>query len=383
MQEDNTRNKNFLKQIKASLFFRLLSILISFALVKYMLEYLGVEQYGIWSVILSFMTWILFFDLGIANGVKNKVSQCLAKENHEEANEFISTGYIILIVFSIVAYLILFILCGFIDWQSIFNTKIIQNEETVIVIRIVLFFILTNFVLSIITAVFNAVQKTSLIVFSQFLTNFLSLIMIILLIKFTDSNLIYLSVAYGIALITSNIVLSHWFYKRNIHLSPTIKAFKKNKIKDISSLGMKFFFLQLTIFFMLTTDRIIITQLLGPSIVTNYDILYKYFGAILILHGLFNAPLWSMYTEAYVKNDYIWIAQTLIKMVKLIFVYILILVGLIFSANFIIDIWLNNSQIVFSLSNYIYVSIMILVLAWHNIFAFFTNGIEKTKIQLY
>ena len=383
MSESIKRNKNFAKQVKLSLVFRVLAILISFVLVRYMLEYLGTEKYGIWSVILSFMTWVLFFDLGIANGVKNKVAESLAKNNFKDAKEYISTGYVILLLFCIVIYSVLYIVFGFIDWQTVFNTTSVNSEELTKILRIVLFFILLDFILSIITAVFNATQKTSFIVFNQFLSNFFSLIMVLLLLHFSDANLLYLSISYGVVLVSTNLILSVWFYKRNMDLSPNCKYYKKEKVKDISSLGMKFFLLQLTIFFMLTTDRIIITQLLGPSIVTNYDILYKYFGAILILHNLFNGPLWSMYTEAYVKNDHKWISETLLKMTKLFSAYIAILLVLIVFADLIIEIWLDNPLLVFTLSNYIYVSIMILALAWHNVFAYFTNGIEKTKVQLY
>jgi len=173
-----------------------------------------------------------------------------------------------------------------------------------------------------------------------------------------------------------------WFYQRNPIFSPRIQLFDTAKIKSISALGINFFFLQLTIFFILTTDKFIITQLLGPSEVTTYDILYKYFGAILIIHNIVNGPLWSMYTEAYVKNDHVWIENILIKMLKLSLGYIGILIAMILAADFLITIWLNNN-IHFSLSNYIYMSVMLLFLVWHSIFAYFTNGIEKTRVQLY
>jgi len=360
-----------------------MAMLISFVLVRYMLEYLGTELYGVWSVILSLMTWILFFDLGISNGVKNKVSTALATDKEEEARAYISTGYVILTLFSVFVFVIFYGISFYLNWQSIFNIYSISNTQLGSVLRIVLFFILFNFVLSIITAIFNAVQQASLVVFNQFLSNVFSLIMIILLLQFTETNLYYLAFAYGAVLVFSNMILSLWFYRKNPSLSPKLSYFHKDKVKSISKLGMNFFFLQLTIFFILTTDRFIITQLLGPSVVTNYDILYKYFGSILIIHGIVNSPLWSMYTEAYSKNDYEWISKILKKMVFLWGGYIGILMIMILLADIIIRIWLNNDKLIFTLSNYIYMGLLVLSIAWHNIFAYFTNGIEKTKTQLY
>ncbi len=377
------RDKNFLKQIKASLVFRVLTILLSFVLVRKMLDYLGVEQYGIWSIILSFMTWILFFDLGIANGVKNKVSESLALNKKEEARSYISTGYIILALFSIIVYSIFYTTSYYLQWQNIFNIETVSSQELGEVLRAIVFFILLNFTLSVATAVYTASQNASLIVINQFLSNLFALISVFILVTFTNGSLLYMAIAYGMSLVLSNILLSFYFYFKNGYLSPKLKLFDQKKVKNISSLGMKFFLLQLVFFFIVATDKILITQLLGPSYVSSYDVLYKYFGSILILHTIFNTPLWSMYTEAYVKNDYQWMSKTIIKMSYLFFAYIGLLTIMILLADIIFELWLGKNELAMSSSNYIYMSIMVLFLAWHATFSFVTNGVEKLKIQFY
>jgi len=376
------RNSNFIKQIKFSFLFRIGSMLFSFLVIKYMIMYLGIEEYGVWSVVLSFITWILFFDLGISNGVKNKVSESLAHNNINIAVEYISTGYIVIAFFSFILFILFYFISGFLNWQIIFNTTVLSNTTFISMLRYIFFFILLNFSLSIITAVFSATQKASLIVFNQFLNNLFSLIVVLLLLKFTTSNLTYLAISYGSVLVSSNLIMSFWFYYTSSYLSPKLSLFDNKKVKVIFSLGLKFFLLQVTLFFILTTDKIIITQLLGANYVAKYDILYKYFSSIMIIHSIVNTPLWSMYTEAYIKNDYEWIVQMLLKMIKMMFIYMFILIVMIIIATPVINIWLDNDKFIFSISNYIYISIMLLFLIWHSIFAYFTNGIEKTNIQL-
>ena len=68
--------------------------MVSFASIPLMIKYLGNEQYGIWSTILAIFSWIVLFDIGIGNGVRNKLAESLAKENKEEAQKYVSTGYI-------------------------------------------------------------------------------------------------------------------------------------------------------------------------------------------------------------------------------------------------------------------------------------------------
>jgi O-antigen/teichoic acid export membrane protein len=376
------RNINFIKQLKLSFIYKIISLITSFVLVKYMLEYLGPLNYGIWVVILTFINWIIFFDFGIANGIKNKVSESLSKNNIKEAREYISTGYVILLIFSVITYILFFALSFFINWQSIFNVENISNTYLHKLMIITLFFILANFTLSIIIAIFNATQNASLIVFQQLLSQFFALVLVCFLNNYTESSLLHISFAYGFSLLLSNVLMSYYFYIKNKNYIPSFSFYKKDKVKSIFSLGMKFFYLQLTILIILSSDVMIITQLLGSSYVTKYDILFKYFGILMIVHTIINTPLWSMYTEAYNKGDYVWIEKTLIKMILLMFIYIILSVIMYFSGDKIIELWLNNTKLDITNSNYIYSIIMTLMLIWFSIFAYFTNGINKTNTQL-
>lgn len=347
-----------------------------------MLLYLGVRLYGIWAVILVFVNWIIFFDFGIANGVKNKVSEALSKNKVDDANHYISTGYIILFTFCFIIYLLFFLLSYHLNWQSLLNITIISNDELSYAMHIIVFFVLLNFALSIIVSVLNAVQKASFIVLGQFMSQLFSLILILILMEYFERSLIYICFSYGLALVLSNIILSIVFYKNNLHLLPRISNFEKIKIKPIFGLGMKFFFLQLTILIIFTSDTMIITQLLGPEHVTTYSIIFKYFSVVIIIHTVVNTPLWSMYTESHIKNDHVWIKKTLMSMIKLIFVLIILAIFMYLMRDIVFKIWIGDTNLLDTKSNYIYMMVMTLMYVWHSTFSYFTNGINKTKNQL-
>jgi Na+-driven multidrug efflux pump len=147
-------------------------------------------------------------------------------------------------------------------------------------------------------------------------------------------------------------------------------------------MGMKFFYLQLTIFFILTTDSIIISHLIDNTAVSYYDILFKYFGILMIIHSIVNTPLWTMYTEAYLKKDKEWLIYTLKKMSILTFFYGLVGLIMILFASKLIPLWINENNLDLKLSNYIFMLLLTITLIWYSIFAYFTNGINKTKNQL-
>jgi len=74
------RTKNYFLQVRNSFIYKFLAIVLSYLSIPLMIKYLGNVQYGIWSTLLSIMSWISLFDIGIGNGLRNKVSESLGKE---------------------------------------------------------------------------------------------------------------------------------------------------------------------------------------------------------------------------------------------------------------------------------------------------------------
>ena len=188
--------------------------------------------------------------------------------------------------------------------------------------------------------------------------------------------------AYGISLIISKLILTVIFFTENKHLLPTLKNFKKNIMGKLMNVGMAFFALQLVYIFILLSDKVIITQLLGPSQVTSYDIVYRIMSVVLVLHGVVNAPMWSAYTEAYNKNDISWIKKNLRKMNNFIIVLIALVVVLALFYKELVLLWIGEklpiqTSLVWAMGLYV------IIVSWNNNHAFFVNAINKIKWQLY
>ncbi|MEO7497286.1 MAG: oligosaccharide flippase family protein [Massilia sp.] len=375
------RTSNYFRQIKGSFVFKGLAILASFFAVPLLLRYLGAEQFGVWSTILSVMSWIVFFDLGIGNGLRNKVAEALAKDDAALASRYISSGYTLIGLISLCLFAITVCASFFIPWRVVFNTSGVTEVTLRSTVVIAAFFILLNFALSLIAQVLNAVQKTAAIVFGQFFTNALSLGLVYLLTRSADASLIYLSAAYGGALVSANVLLSIWFYRKRADLIPAL-ALDTTHIRPLLSLGLQFFAIQLAVLVIFTTDKILITQLFGPQYVAQYDVVFKLFGCITIAQTIVTAPLWSSYTDAYHRGDFAWIRNALHKQLRIFGVVVGAVALLAVAAKPIIAIWIGrefevSSALVGSMAAFIVVS------TWNNIFAYFVNGIGEIKVQLY
>lgn len=379
--DSQARSHNYLRQVKGSAVFKGLAVVCSFFSIPLMIHYLGQERFGVWSTLLSLMNWIVFFDFGLGNGLRNKLTESLAKDQFDEAKGYISSAYSLIGLISLMLFLLMAFAAFVVPWQKVFNTQVFGAVKLSYAVLIIGFFIALNFWVSLINSVLNAVQKTSVIVMGQFLFNALSLILVYVLTKTTNASLLYLATVYGASMVAANILLSAWFYKGNKSLIPKI-SLEFSHARPLLSLGLQFFVIQIAVLVIFTTDKILITQFFGPEFVTPYDVIFKLFSVITLVYGLITAPLWSSYTDAYHRSDFIWIKSILRKQLLIFSFIVLAVILLILIAKPIIAIWVG-ADLVVSMPLIISMGLFILISTWNNIYAFFLNGIGKIRLQLY
>ncbi|HUW75521.1 MAG TPA: oligosaccharide flippase family protein [Gallionella sp.] len=375
------RSHNYLRQIKGSVVFKGLAVACSFFSIPLMIHYLGQAQYGVWSTLLSVLTWITFFDLGLGNGLRNKLAESIAKDKYDEVQSYISSAYSLIGVISLTTFLILALAAFTVPWQKVFNTQALGTRELSYAVLITGFFIALNFWVSLINSVLNAVQKTSVVVLGQFLSNALSLMFVYVLTRTTDASLLYLATIYGFSMVGANILLSGWFYKGNPVFIPKL-SLDFSHVRPLLGLGLQFFVIQIAVLVIFTTDKLLITQLFGPEFITPYDVVFKLFSVISLAYGLITAPLWSSYTDAYHRGDFIWIKGVLRKQLLIFGVIILAVIFLVLIAKPLIAIWIGGGLVV-SMPLVVSVGLFILISIWNNVYAFFLNGIGRIRLQLY
>ena len=66
-----------------------ISILVSLVLVPLTLHFLDTYEYGLWLTISSILLWIDYFDIGLGNGLRNKLSEALVAKDMELAKEYV------------------------------------------------------------------------------------------------------------------------------------------------------------------------------------------------------------------------------------------------------------------------------------------------------
>jgi O-antigen/teichoic acid export membrane protein len=258
-------------------------------------------------------------------------------------------------------------------------------KELSIVAVVVFSFFCIQIVLKIINVVLIADQKPAKSSFFDMLGQVLALLIIFVLTKTTSGSLLYLALALGSSSILIMLLSSLWFYSHEYKpYRPSVRLFEKNIVKDIMSLGSKFFIIQIAAIIIFQTTNIIITQVLNPQDVTVYNIVYKYFSVQTMVFAIVLAPLWSAYTDAYAKNDIAWINNVVHKTMLLWWVFVAGALAMVLISPYIYPLWIGRNiarSIDFSTS--IACAVYVTTANWCSIYVFFLNGIGKIKLQLY
>ncbi|HAR64239.1 MAG: polysaccharide biosynthesis protein [Candidatus Margulisiibacteriota bacterium] len=369
--------------IVASIFLKGASVGITLLLVPLTLSYLNPTKYGIWLTLSSLIGWFGYFDIGLGNGLRNKFAQALAKNDSELARKYVSTTYALLIMIVSTLYVLFLFLNPFIDWSVLLNTDYSMKNELSRLALIVSSFFALRFVCQLVNVVLVADQKPSLSYSLSILSNLFSLIVIYLLVKYTAGSLLYLGFAASsipvIVLLTAS---AYFFFNTYKKVRPSIKYVDFSDVNELAGLGVQFFIIQISIVIVYSTDNIIISQLFGPEEVTSYNIAFKYFSLISMVFGIVLAPFWSAYTEAYLKNDLLWIKRSVNGLIRLWLLFSIVTFFMIVFSNYFYSLWVGDSvKVPFLLS--IMMGVFVVISMWTKIFSNFSSGVGKLRLQFY
>jgi len=206
------------KNIIASFGLKGFSILVSFLLVPLTLNYLNATKYGIWLIISSVVAWFGFFDIGLGNGLRNKLAEAFALKDYKLAKTYVSTTYATLLLIICGVYGIFLAINPFLNWSKLLNTPPEMAGELSLIVLIVFTFFALRFILKLIGVIFTADQLPAYNNSINSLGNLIALVAIFFIVKYTQGSLLYISIIYSAAPVIVLIIASFYFFMESITL---------------------------------------------------------------------------------------------------------------------------------------------------------------------
>lgn len=367
--ENSTRRyRQIASAALSALFGKGTSILVNVAIVPLTVRYLGAEGYGLWITISSAIMMFFVLDIGIASTLTNLISEAYAEDNHHKAASCFATAFWAVIVISATIGLTFLLIWSRLSWVAIFHVQdptLIAATSRSMAVAIAVF--LVALPAGLVTRVLAGYQELHPANLFASAGSILSLVVTIAVVSLRGS-LPVLIAGYAASPVVANIACMVWlcvFHKP--WLMPRLQLVSWRLLRPIFRSGLLFFGIQLGGLVVFSSDSLVISHFLSPTLVTPYSVTWRLMSYIAATQMLFFPALWPAYSEAWARGDRAWIQLTYSRVRKVTFIVLAAgcPVALLF-ARPIIQFWAGPSAVPSE-------SLISLMCLWIVIFAVTTN----------
>lgn len=335
------KRSNVLKNIGAGFVFKIVSVILSFLYVPICRDYLGDLRYGVWATVSSLVSWITLSDIGIGHGLRNRLTEALARGDQEEAQSLVSTAYRIMLWICVGIFLLYLAFNGIFDFSNVFNIAI-DGDNTNLALSITVGFMCINFWLGLVTTVLYSLQKAAIPSGIAVVNQIINVVLLLFASKTIPVSLPTISIILGGSTFVTRAGACIWVFRKYKFLAPKWSLFDRKYIRVIASFGVMLFISQICSTIMNSTDNILISRYFGAANVTPYNTAYKLFQIFITINGIILTPMWSAFTLHNEKKDYAWMKQSLKKMnlINVLLGFATVLLAVLLPG--LSDIWLHH-----------------------------------------
>ena len=369
------------KNILASFLIKGCSALIVLLMVPATLHCLGEYKNGIWLTISSMLLWIDNMDIGLGNGLRNKVAEYMAHGERERTRSLISSTFAMLtcIIIPVMLVLLLLIVVG--DPYQVFNATPDKAPHLDQVLMVTVILVCTSFVFKLIGNFYMGIQLPAVSNLLIALGQTMALFGTYIILWSGSHSLMHIALVNTAApLFVYLLAFPYTFFYKYPHLRPTFRLIDFKEAKTVINMGVQFFIMQISGVILFMTSNLLISNLFSPELVTPYQITYRYFSIMLVVFTVICMPFWNATTDAYERGDMEWIRQATRKLRLMTIGIMICMIIMVVLSPWVYAIWIGDIDIDMKMS--IVMAVYIFILIYSLRYSYFINGIGKLRLQL-
>jgi O-antigen/teichoic acid export membrane protein len=276
-------------------------------------RYLGVDRFGLWMLIVSFLSLLSFADLGLGSGLVNALSDANGRDDVEAAKRYVSTAFFMLFGLVVILGLGFALAYRFIPWAQLFNvTSPEARREAGPAMAVLVACLLISIPLDIVERTQIGYQEGFVNAVWTALGSVLGLagLLICVFLK-TGLPLLILATLGGPVL--AKILNGIWLFgRRRPWLLPRWSLASRSRAVPLLKIGVMFFVLQIAVALAFSSDNLVVARIFGSAAVTAYSVPMRLFTFFPALIFICLSPLWPAYGEAIARGDIRWVKRTLL-----------------------------------------------------------------------
>ncbi|MBR0049776.1 MAG: MATE family efflux transporter [Prevotella sp.] len=382
-QEISSHRSSLLrKNVIMSFFIKAWSAVVVLLMVPLTLKCLGDYQNGLWLTISSLLLWIDNMDIGLGNGLRNKLATYMAHGDTMRARTLVSSTFAMLTCIIFPTMLVLILAIHLTDTYSLFNVdaNVVTNLDAVLIVTVCM--VCATFIFKLVGNFYMGLQMPAvnnlLIAAGQTLT----LIATYAVYLSGTHSLMHIAIAGTAAPLLAYMaavpITFGWLYPT---LRPSISLVNMSEAKQVMSLGVRFFIMQIASVVLFATSNLLISKLFTPAMVTPYQIAYRYFSLFIVVFTVVCMPFWNATTDAYERGDINWIRGATKKLNKLTLLIVAAMAVMVGLSPIAYHIWIGD-DVEIPMSVTIAMAAYIFTIIYSMRYSYFINGIGKLRLQL-
>ena len=380
----DSRSKKMYKNTVAMIGIRGVSMILTLISAPIMLHHVDRADYGVLLTLTSIVGWVGYMDVGLGNGLRNKLPDFLAKGDFHSAKKIVSSCYVTLAIYVALIIVIFLMVSPFVDWLGVLNSPTSDAGEIRGLTNVVFIAFCIQFLFGLINSILFAYQMPAFQSLFTFVGQFVALIALVIQVYVFDVTSVLQigavnSIIPPLVLFWGSIGL---FRTKLKEIAPSFKLFEFKSVGSILSLGLKFFVLQMITIVLFQANSIIIARVVSPEAVVEYNLAFKYVSLLTMIFTIVITPVWSATTDAYVRKDFEWINKTLSFSRKVCIASIFIGVLMVLASKFVYGMWLGRGSIDI---NYSTTGLILLYISFemlYKVYGTIINGTGKVFAQI-
>ena len=317
----------------------LVGMVVVFFLTPYIVSRIGVDLFGLWSLIFAVVGLFGLLDLGFATAAVKYVAELTAGRDHAGRNQVLATLLVIYSTLGIVCLLLVAGLAG--EASHWFDLSEAQRNVFTAALWLLGTAVALGFPLSLFKAVLVGSGRMSLVNLVELSVVLMNAALVVALLE-AGHGLLGLAGATAITMVLGTALLVPFAYRLTPGLSLSPRHFVRSRVRELGRFSFYFFIANVAVLVILRTDPVVIKAFLPLSAVAVYAVAAKVAEYTYLLNKQFSNALMPLVSQSKGTGDAAAIRRILVDGTRFLLAIALPFIALLFfHADDIVVLWMG------------------------------------------
>ncbi len=278
----------------------IVGIAVMFFLIPFMVSRLGVDMFGLWTLIFAVVGLFGLMDLGFATAAMKYVAELTASGDHAGRNEVLATLLMVYGVLGVICLVLVAILAG--PAAGWFDLSPDHAQPFTLALWLIGTAVAINFPASLVKAILIGSGRMHLVNAIELVTTLVNAALIVILLE-AGFGLLGMAIATATTMLLGPVVMLPLAIRLTPGLSASPRLFSRSRVRELLGVSVYFFVANVAVLIILRIDPVVIKMFLALSAVAVYAVAAKIAEYTYLLNKQFSNALMPLVSQSKGAGD--------------------------------------------------------------------------------